>query len=196
MKMQTRSRGASSASELCRMTTTKIRCASRARSRTAASGFRTRSRTRKREAERRKAHCPTNVRAKRGCAPLSLPSSAACRRGSGRGTPPFGAHACGTRHRLLPRWLSPGTGFPAALAGGFCPLRQTMPQLSTLRADRSYCRSTGDPEPPGCGWQAARGHRASLSSLRHAFRKGALNKARWCSITETGTRCQGKSDTM
>jgi hypothetical protein len=119
--MQTRSRGASSASELCRMTTTKIRCASRARSRTAASGFRTRSRTRKREAERRKAHCPTNVRAKRGCAPLSLPSSAACRRGSGRGTPPFGAHACGTRHRLLPRWLSPGTGFPAALAGGDLP---------------------------------------------------------------------------
>ena len=26
--------------------------------------------------------------------------------------PPFGAHACGTRHRLSPRWLSPGTGFP------------------------------------------------------------------------------------
>ena len=29
------------------------------------------------------------------------------------GAPPFGAHACGTRHRLLPRWLSPRTGFPA-----------------------------------------------------------------------------------
>jgi hypothetical protein len=92
--MQTRSRGASSASELCRMTTTKIRCASRARSRTAASDFRTRSRTRKREAERRKAHCPTNVRAKRGCAPLSLLSSASCRRGSGRG------HAAFRRSRL------------------------------------------------------------------------------------------------
>jgi hypothetical protein len=32
---------------------------------------------------------------------------------SGRGArPPFGAHACGTRHRLSPRWLSPRTGFP------------------------------------------------------------------------------------
>jgi hypothetical protein len=43
----------------------------------------------KREAERRKAHCPTNVRAKRGSAPLSLPSSAACRRGTGRGHAAF-----------------------------------------------------------------------------------------------------------
>src|SRR5580658_9186140 len=32
--------------------------------------------------------------------------------------PPFGAHACGTRHRLLPRWLSSRTGFPAAAADG------------------------------------------------------------------------------
>jgi hypothetical protein len=32
------------------------------------------------------------------------------------GTPPFGAHARGTRHRLLPRWLSSRTGFPAAAA--------------------------------------------------------------------------------
>jgi hypothetical protein len=49
----------------------------------------------------------------------------------GGGAPPFGAHACGTRHRLLPRWLSPGTGFPAAPADGrfarfrtFRPFRQ------------------------------------------------------------------------
>ena len=33
-------------------------------------------------------------------------------------TPPFGAHACGTRHRLSPRWLSSRTGFPAAAANG------------------------------------------------------------------------------
>ena len=63
----------------------------------------------KREAERRKAHCPTNVRVKRGCALLC------------GGAPPFGAHACGTRHRLLPRWLSSRTGFPAALTGGCLP---------------------------------------------------------------------------
>src|SRR5262245_28766751 len=64
---------------------------------------------RKREAERRKAHCPTNVRVKRGRALLS------------GGAPPFGAHACGTRHRLLPRWLSSRTGFPAALTHGRLP---------------------------------------------------------------------------
>src|ERR1700685_3129776 len=34
------------------------------------------------------------------------------------GTQPFGAHARGTRHRLLPRWLSSRTGFPAAAANG------------------------------------------------------------------------------
>ena len=196
--MQTRSRGASSASELCRMTTTKIRCASRARSRTAASGFRTRSRTRKREAERRKAHCPTNVRASQTSVRNLRNSSA----GAARAIPlrevrrlsalTLAALATG----FYPDGSAPEPGFPQPWLAGICPLRQTMPQLSTLRADRSYCRSTGDPEPPGCGWQAARGHRASLSSLRHAFRKGALNKARWCSITETGTRCQGKSDTM
>jgi hypothetical protein len=43
--------------------------------------------------------------------PMSASSAAARCDGS---TPPFGAHARGTRHRLLPRWLSPRTGFPAA----------------------------------------------------------------------------------
>ena len=66
--------------------------------------------------------------------------------------PPFGAHACGTRHRLLPRWLSSRTGFPAAAANeSFARFAQKMPRLSTLRADRSLCRSTGDPKPPGNG---------------------------------------------
>ncbi len=65
--------------------------------------------------------------------------------------PPFGAHACGTRHRLLPRWLSPRTGFPEDSSSQvFCPLASSL-RLSTLRADRSFCRSTGAPEPPGCG---------------------------------------------
>jgi len=41
-------------------------------------------------------------------------SSAAARCCLG-GAPPFGAHACGTRHRLLPRWLGSRTGFPALL---------------------------------------------------------------------------------
>ena len=52
----------------------------------------------------------------------------------------------------------------------FCPLRQKVPRLSTLRADRSLCRSTGDPKPPGSGLakRSARGHRTSHSLLRHA----------------------------
>jgi hypothetical protein len=96
----------------------------------------------KRSAERRIVlRCPhrqTSLRnsSVRGCVPC--------------GTPPFGAHACGTRHRLLPRWLSSRTGFPAAAANeSFARFAQKMPRLSTLRADRSLCRSTGDPKPPG-----------------------------------------------
>jgi hypothetical protein len=57
----------------------------------------------------------------------------------------------GTRHRLLPRWLSPRTGFPdVSNSRVFCPLASSR-RLSTLRADRSFCRPTGDPGPPGCG---------------------------------------------
>jgi hypothetical protein len=76
----------------------------------------------KREAERRKAHCPTNRRFRGGA--TSPSSSPACGGGLGRGPrPPFGAHACGTRHRLLPRWLSPRTGFPDISSSRvFCPL--------------------------------------------------------------------------
>jgi len=60
------------------------------------------------------------------------------------------------------------------------PKRKTMPRLSTLRADRSLCRSTGDPKPPGSGLAkiSARGHRTSHSLSRHAVRNGALHKAR------------------
>jgi hypothetical protein len=67
---------------------------------------------RNREAERRKAHV----------LPMSAPQTSlrysSVRGGVPCGTPPFGAHACGTRHRLLPRWLSSRTGFPAASADG------------------------------------------------------------------------------
>ena len=95
--------------------------------------------------ERRNAHCPTNVRVKRGVRTVFFQSR-----------PPFGAHACGTRHRLLPRWLSSRTGFPAAAARRrFSRFANTKKRrcrrLSTLRADRSLCRSTGDPKPPGSG---------------------------------------------
>jgi len=108
-----------------------------------------------REAERREAHCPANVR---DLARRVAPTAGV--------TPPFGAHACGTRHRLSPRWLSSRTGFPATLAGRcFACFAHTMPRLSTLRADRSSCRSTGDPKAARVRiGTSARGDRVSLSS--------------------------------
>jgi hypothetical protein len=114
----------------------------------------------KRSAERRIVQpCPhrqTSLRnsSVRGCVPC--------------GTPPFGAHACGTRHRLLPRWLSSRTGFPAAAANeSFARFAQTLPRLSTLRADRSFCRSTGDPKPPENGRDEP--PRAGTASRYHQF---------------------------
>jgi hypothetical protein len=147
---QNRSRGASSAPEACSTPPQSEKPRS----------FASRQRG-KRSAERRIVQ------------PMSASSAAA--RCSG-GAPPFGAHACGTRHRLLPRWLSSRTGFPAASADGCLARFAKPPRLSTLRADRSLCRSTGDPKPPECGAaSSARGHRGSLSSLRHAFRKAPSN---------------------
>src|ERR1700733_4418425 len=59
--------------------------------------------------------------AERRMSAIAAPSAAA--RFSYEARPPFGAHACGTRHRLLPRWLSPRTGFPAnEPCRVFCPL--------------------------------------------------------------------------
>jgi len=48
-----------------------------------------------------------------------------------------------------PDGSAPEPGFPKSQARWvFCPLASSL-RLSTLRADRSFCRSTGDPEPPG-----------------------------------------------
>jgi hypothetical protein len=88
----------------------------------AVSGFRTRSCAQKREAERRKAHAiHVRVIANKRAQFAPLICSAAARPFGAR--PPFGAHACGTRQRLLSRWLSPRTGFPEdGPSLGFCPL--------------------------------------------------------------------------
>ena len=118
-------------------------------------GFRTRScanKKGKRSAERRIVKPMSASSA--ACALLPRLSLPPCGGGSGRGVnarrlsaPTLAALATGST-----RWLSSRTGFPAALANGsFARFAQTMPRLSTLRADRSSCRSTGDPKPPGCG---------------------------------------------
>jgi hypothetical protein len=82
----------------------------------------------------------------------------------------------GTRHRLSPRWLSPRTGFPQSTAKRvFCPPAAQRFELSTLRADRSFCRPTGAPGPPGSGSHpSARGHRIPLRFPKVPSRKAPL----------------------
>ena len=119
----------------------------------------------KREAKRRKAHCPTNVRAtqtslrsRRNLSATRLRILMRCAR--------LPALHRGTRHRLLPRWLSPRTGFPDVSGSRvFCPLPSSR-RLSALRADRSFCRSTGAPEPPECGLAIPPAGTASRSAFQ------------------------------
>jgi hypothetical protein len=127
----------------------------------------------KREAKRRKAHA-NHVRAHRQTSPSADALSAAARHCRGRARLP--ALHRGTRHRLLPRWLSPRTGFPQGTARKvFCPLAAVRLELSTLRADRSFCRPTGAPEPPGSGsHSSARGHRIPLRLPKVPSRKAPL----------------------
>ena len=110
--------------------------------------------------------CPRQARLR-----AALWRRAAFRRSRLRHSPPASTPMAQLQNRVSRR----------RIAQVFCPrgllfLAKQCRRLSTLRTDRSLCRSTGDPKPPGCGAaSSARGHRGSLSSLRHAFRKGALN---------------------
>jgi hypothetical protein len=57
----------------------------------------------------------------------------------------------------------------------FCPFAAQRLELSTLRADRSFCRSTGDPEPPGSGAHILRARAPPPApSFESALAKGAL----------------------
>jgi hypothetical protein len=91
--------------------------------------------------------------------------------------PPFGAHACGTRHRLSPRWLSPRTGFPANEP------RRCFARLALLSAVKhAPCRPVFLPVDRGpraarermAYPRAGTAPRFRLSGL--PFRKGALNE--------------------
>jgi hypothetical protein len=86
--------------------------------------------------------------------------------------PPFGAHAGGTRHRLLPRWLSSRTGFPAASANG-CFARFAQQKEQNAAVKHAPCGPVFVPVDRGPkaarerkGRASARRHRISLSPIR------------------------------
>ena len=87
----------------------------------------------------------------RGCAPF-------------RARPPFGAHACGTRHRLSPRWLSPRTGFPEDGLRECFARSALLPSVKHAPCGPVFLPADRGPKPP-----SARGHRPSLPSFRLAL---------------------------
>jgi len=98
--------------------------------------------------------------------------------GGGGGAPPFGAHACGTHHRLLPRWLSSRTGFPAAFGANcsglttpfalLCPSRRRTKERKRTAVKHAPCGPVLMPVDRGSEaarvriGNSARGDRASL----------------------------------
>jgi hypothetical protein len=100
----------------------------------------------------------------------------------------------GTRHRLLPRWLSPRTGFPdVSNSRVFCPLASSR-RLSTLRADPVLLPADRGPRAARVRiGNSARGHRTSLRFFRHAFRKGALDERDFRYVTVSRTNVKRSS---
>jgi hypothetical protein len=146
----------------------------------------------RRSAERR---MPTTSAQQRRMSPFADAFRAAARRSRGRARLP--ALHRGTHQRLLPRWLSPRTGFPQSTAKRvFCPPAAQRFELSTLRADRSFCRPHSSlpwrklrtlvcaaPGPPGSGsHQSARGRRIPLRFPKVPSRKAPL-------VSESVTQC-------
>jgi len=132
----------------------------------------------KREAERRKAHAIHVRGSQTGEREALRPSSAtrlhaASQRRARLSALTLAALATG----YYPDGSAPEPGFPPTSRAGVLPAWPFCRRLSTLRADRSFCRSTGDPEPPGSGLaipRAGTAPRFRLSGL--PFRKGALHE--------------------
>jgi len=92
-----------------------------------------------------------------------------------------------------PDGSAPEPGFPKTDFAGVLPAWPSCLRLSTIRADRSFCRSTGDPEPPGGGLafpRAGTAPRFRPSGL--PFRKGALNERGDWVCNYNGDKCQGE----
>jgi hypothetical protein len=69
---------------------------------------------------------------------------------------------------------APVPAFPETRSNERYPFR-SVSSSTELFGDRSSCRSSGGPEPPGSGWQI-RPQAAPAPLFRHAFRKGALHE--------------------
>jgi hypothetical protein len=97
--------------------------------------------------------CPRQARLAR-----SVSRAPAFRRSRLRHSPP-----------VPPDGSAPEPGFPRRWLAGVLPASpESLPRLSTLRADRSLCRSTGDPKPPGCGLAKKQKIRARAPHLAFA----------------------------
>ena len=76
-----------------------------------------------------------------------------------------------------PDGSAPEPGFPKTDFASVLPAWPFCLRLSTLRADRSFCRSTGDPEPPGSGAHVLRARAPPPApSFESALAKGALSE--------------------
>jgi hypothetical protein len=112
----------------------------------------------------------------RGCAPLSgaRPPSGASPRHSPKASTPMAQ----PQNRVSSRH-----GEKSVL-----PARRRRLELSTLRADRSFCRPTGAPGPPGSGSHpSARGHRIPLRFPKVPSRKAPLDERDFYLVSEKGT---------
>jgi hypothetical protein len=77
------------------------------------------------------------------------------------GAPAFRRFTAALATGYHPDGSAPEPGFLKTRRQGVLPVRRRRLELSTLRADRSFCRPTGAPEPPGSGSHpSARGDRA------------------------------------
>jgi len=138
-----------------------------------------------------KGACANHIRAAATNVAVCRCFSAAARHSRGRARLP--ALHRGTHHRLLPRWLSPRTGFPQSTARRcFARSPPTLFALSTLRADRSFCRSTGAPGPPGSGSHSIRARAPHPAAV---FRKcprerRPLGASGFCTGNENEDDCQ------
>ena len=130
------------------------------------------------------------------CQPRT-PSSPACGGGTGRGHArlsalTLAAHATGYH----PDGSAPEPGFPKTDFASVLPAWPCCHRLSTLRADRSFCRSTGDPEPPrGADWRAyPRAGTAPQASVFQACPSGkapSMKSDVMGYVTEMGTAVKG-----